>query len=108
MKKPWEFQELHTKKDFQDLMLSILEPLKPYYSEGKARLQLGRTMAHYDSQDRYGVWCHFGQEMDEKQNLRKSIKKDCVQGQKKQMRSTGESVLLLTSGLWRWQRFLMA
>ena len=48
MKKPWEFQELHTKKDFQDLMLSILEPLKPYYSEGKARLQLGRTMAHYD------------------------------------------------------------
>lgn len=29
-------------------MLSILEPIKPYYSEGGARLQLGRTMAHYD------------------------------------------------------------
>ena len=27
---------LHSKKDFQDCMLSILEPLKPYYSEEKA------------------------------------------------------------------------
>ncbi len=48
MKKPHEFQILHTKRDFQELMLSILEPLKPYYSEGGARLTLGRTMAHYD------------------------------------------------------------
>ena len=39
---------LHNKKDFQDCMLSILEPLKPYYSEEKARLTLGVTMAHYD------------------------------------------------------------
>ena len=39
---------LHTKKDFQDCMLSILEPLKSYYSEEKARLTLGVTMAHYD------------------------------------------------------------
>lgn len=29
-------------------MLSILNPLKPYYSEEKARLTLGVTMAHYD------------------------------------------------------------
>ena len=36
---------LHSKKDFQDCMLSILEPLKPYYSEEKARLTLGVTMA---------------------------------------------------------------
>ncbi len=48
MKKPNEFHTLHSKKDFQDLMLSILEPLKPHYSENKARLQLGVTMAHYD------------------------------------------------------------
>lgn len=48
MMRPDEFRALHSKKDFQDLMLSILEPLKPYYSEGRARLQLGRTMAHYD------------------------------------------------------------
>ena len=39
---------LHSKKDFQDCMLSILEPIKPYYSEEKARLTLGVTMAHYD------------------------------------------------------------
>lgn len=41
---------LHSKQDFQNLMLSILEPLKPYYSENGARLQLGITMAHYDAQ----------------------------------------------------------
>ncbi len=39
---------LDTKKDFQNLMLAILNPLKPHYSEQGARLQLGRTMAHYD------------------------------------------------------------
>ena len=53
MKKGIEFtalqtNKLHTKQDFQDLMLAILNPLKPYYSENKARLQLGVTMAHYD------------------------------------------------------------
>ena len=48
MKKPNEFTALHTKEDFQELMLSILTPLKPYYSEGRARLKLGVTMAHYD------------------------------------------------------------
>lgn len=39
---------MHSKKDFQELMLALLNPLKPYYSEGKARLELGATMAHYD------------------------------------------------------------
>ena len=53
MKKGIEFtalqnNKLHTKQDFQDLMLAILNPLKPYYSEKKAGLQLGVTMAHYD------------------------------------------------------------
>lgn len=48
MKNVNEFSRLHTKKEFQDLMLTILNPLKPYYSEEKARLQLGVTMAHYD------------------------------------------------------------
>ncbi len=40
--------QLHGKKDFQQLMLRLLEPLKPHYSEGRARLDLGVTMAHYD------------------------------------------------------------
>lgn len=39
---------LHTKQDFQELMLSLLEPLKPCYSRGRARLTLGITMTHYD------------------------------------------------------------
>lgn len=43
-----KFLELHCKEDFQNLMLSILNPIKPYYSEGKARVQLGDTMAVYD------------------------------------------------------------
>lgn len=38
----------NTRKDFADLMLSILEPLKPYYSKGGARLKIGYTGAHYD------------------------------------------------------------
>ena len=41
-------EQLHTKKDFQELMLSVLEPLKPHYSKGRARLDLGVTAAHYD------------------------------------------------------------
>ncbi len=39
---------LHSKEDFQNLVLKILNPLKPYYSQEKARIQLGVTMAHYD------------------------------------------------------------
>ena len=40
--------QLQNKKDFQQLLLKLLNPLKPYYSEGRARLNLGVTMAHYD------------------------------------------------------------
>lgn len=38
----------NTKKDFQELLLSIVEPLKPYYSEEKAELVLGVTATNYD------------------------------------------------------------
>lgn len=48
MKKFFAFEGAGTKREFQEGMLSILEPLKAYYSEGGARLTLGRTMAHYD------------------------------------------------------------
>lgn len=40
--------ELNTKEDFQKLLLDILLPLKPHYSEGCAKLHLGDTFAHYD------------------------------------------------------------
>ncbi len=39
---------MNTKKEFQQLALSLLEPLKPYYSPQGAQLNLGVTMAHYD------------------------------------------------------------
>ncbi|TAH75165.1 MAG: DUF2264 domain-containing protein [Anaerolineaceae bacterium] len=38
---------LNNRKDFADLMLSILDPLKPYYSKGKAGVKIGHTSAHY-------------------------------------------------------------
>jgi len=40
--------DLHSKKDFEDLMFRILNPLKPLYSPGCAGLILGDTFAHYD------------------------------------------------------------
>ena len=39
---------LYSKEDFQRLMLSVLEPLKPYYSREKAELILGVTATNYD------------------------------------------------------------
>jgi hypothetical protein len=42
--------ELDNKKDFQKLLLSIVNPLKPYYSEEKAELTLGDTATCYDQQ----------------------------------------------------------
>ncbi len=47
MKTEWE-GKLHSKKDFQALLLEILGPLVPYYSEGKAELPLGVTATNYD------------------------------------------------------------
>lgn len=38
----------NSKKDFQELLLSIVEPLKPFYSEEKAGLLLGVTATNYD------------------------------------------------------------
>ena len=69
-----------SKKDFQELLLSIVEPLKPYYSEEKARLLLGVTATNYDRKaetmeafsDHCGDWCLFGQEEVRKLGLKKS------------------------------------
>ncbi len=40
---------LHTKQDFRDWCFQVLNPLKPLYSEGKARLHLGDTGVTYPS-----------------------------------------------------------
>ena len=47
MKTDWKGQ-LSSKKDFQELLLAILRPLLPYYSEKKAELVLGVTATNYD------------------------------------------------------------
>lgn len=39
---------LSSKKDFIDCMLNMANPLKPYFSEKKARLHLGDTAVYYD------------------------------------------------------------
>ncbi|WP_455618713.1 DUF2264 domain-containing protein [Eisenbergiella sp.] len=38
----------NSQKDFQELLLSIVEPLKPFYSEERAGLVLGATATNYD------------------------------------------------------------
>lgn len=38
---------LETKQDFQAWMHKVLDPLKPWYSEGKARLHLGDSGVTY-------------------------------------------------------------
>ena len=46
MRTDWE-GKLDSKKDFQDLLMEILNPLLPYYSEGKAELVLGFTAGSF-------------------------------------------------------------
>ena len=47
MIKEWE-GKLNSKEDFRKLLLEILRPLLPYYSEEKAELILGVTATNYD------------------------------------------------------------
>lgn len=47
MRTDWE-GKLNSKKDFQDLLLEIINPLQAYYSEEKAELILGVTATNYD------------------------------------------------------------
>lgn len=41
-------KELHSKKDFQKLLMDIVNPLLPYYSQEGAELSLGVTATNYD------------------------------------------------------------
>lgn len=43
-----QYGPLNSKKDYQNLMLDILTPLKKHYSDGCAKLYLGDVFAHYD------------------------------------------------------------
>ncbi len=47
MRREWE-GSLNSKRDFQDLLLEIVNPLIPYYSEKRAEVNLGVTATNYD------------------------------------------------------------
>lgn len=47
METGWE-DKLSGKKEFQELLLKIVNPLIPYYSEEKAAIDLGATATNYD------------------------------------------------------------
>ncbi|HHV11634.1 MAG TPA: DUF2264 domain-containing protein [Clostridiales bacterium] len=47
MRTEWE-GKLHSKADFQELLMEIITPLIPYYSKEKAQLKLGVTATNYD------------------------------------------------------------
>ncbi|MFA9464577.1 MAG: DUF2264 domain-containing protein [Velocimicrobium sp.] len=47
MKTDWE-ETLHSKKEFQNLLMELINPLIPFYSEEKAALNLGVTATNYD------------------------------------------------------------
>lgn len=47
MRQDWDGR-LNSKKDFQELLLTLINPLLPYYSEEKAELVLGVTATNYD------------------------------------------------------------
>lgn len=97
-------------------MLSILEPLKPYYSEEKARLTLGVTMAHYDigatwmeafSRPLWGLvpfWAGGGKEPEFEEIYRKGL---TAGTDEKNPEYWGECTSLIRDS-WRWQPFPMA
>lgn len=45
-----EEKQLNSRDDLVRLMMEIIEPIKPYYSVGCARLQIGNTSAHYEDE----------------------------------------------------------
>lgn len=47
MRTDWE-GKLNSKEDFRELLMEIVSPLLPYYSEGKGELVLGVTATNYD------------------------------------------------------------
>ncbi len=47
MRTDWD-EKLNSKADFQELLMEIITPLIPYYSEEKAELRLGVTATNYD------------------------------------------------------------
>ena len=44
----YHVEQMKSKKDFEEMMFGILNPLKPFYSEKKALLKVGHTSCCYE------------------------------------------------------------
>lgn len=103
-------RKLNTRQDFADLMLTILKPLKPYYSTGKARLNIGCTSAHYPDESAWmrdfpahsGDWLLSGQGAEVMTHLKKYTEKGLYPAQTLRLRNTGENAGIMTRSWLRW------
>jgi len=41
--------DFQTREDAEKVLMEILNPLKPFYSEGNSRLNVGETSTHYEN-----------------------------------------------------------
>lgn len=48
-RKKFTLEDFQTRESTQNVLFELLNPLKPFYSEGCARLYLGETSAHYEN-----------------------------------------------------------
>ena len=48
-KKKLTIQDFQSREDVEEILLQILNPLKPFYSEACARVHVGVTSAHYEN-----------------------------------------------------------
>ena len=101
MRTDWE-GKLNSKKDFQELLFAMLDPLVPYYSQEKAELDLGVTATTYDHHAirlEAFSWRLFGQAAGTARSLKRFTKKGWRQGQTHRGRNIGAGSAILTSAL---------
>lgn len=102
--------KLQTKQEFQDWMMGVLEPLIPFYSEGKARLFLGDTKAVYpqDSIELEAfsrpLWALVPFWRGGGKGFEKSIRKGWDMERIRLMRNIGAGFKIMISVLWKWRR----
>lgn len=105
--------EINSRKTMEELMLMLLNPLKPYYSEEKAFLRLGVNSAHFPDKSAWiegfsrPLWglAPFWPAGERMQNLKQSTAGALWQEQIRNRRSTGENAMIMTSALWKWQQW---
>ena len=102
--------QLSTKQDFQALMHLFLDPLKPYYSAGGARLHLGETGVTYGqaaieleafSRPLWALvpfWMGGGSDPEFEDIYRRGL----AAGSDPENPNTGANARTTTSALWRW------